>query len=82
MSRYDRIWIGRGRTPAERLPIVQSSYNGGPKTVIDAQRECGGGRNWIDFADCLPLEAKEYPIKIRDWFYKLTRGHENHGRMG
>lgn len=74
MGRMHRIWDRRGRTAANILPIAQSSYNAGPGRVIQAQRQCGGGRDWIDFADCLPREAREYPIKVRDWYYKIIRG--------
>lgn len=71
MQRMGRIWSGRDRTPAEILPIAQSSYNAGAGRIIAAQRQCGGGRNWIDFADCMPAEARNYPRFIRNYFYKF-----------
>lgn len=41
------------RTPDQRQPLAQASYNAGAGNVIKAQRVCGGARMWADIAPCL-----------------------------
>ena len=51
---------------------AQAAYNGGTSRVVNAQVEAGGGECVEEFAEHLPEETREYPVKIEDWHQRLT----------
>lgn len=52
MARLRHTWR-RDRTPIERNPLAQSSYNAGTGNILKAQTACGGARLWTEIAPCL-----------------------------
>ena len=72
MSRLLYVWRGRERTPAEKLPLAQSSYNCGTGCVLRAQQKAADARDWEDVAPFLPEEARSYVLHIRRHYQRMT----------
>lgn len=69
MHRMERIWSGRDRTPEERLPLAQASYNCGPGCVIRAQERCNDERLIQGVDPCLPEETSNYWKLIKRHYF-------------
>jgi soluble lytic murein transglycosylase-like protein len=53
MRQLRAMWSRRERTAIEQNDLAQASYNGGPGSVLAAQRKCGDARLWPEISPCL-----------------------------
>ena len=59
-----RFWHKGLRSEDERYgPLSLGCYNAGPGGMLSGQRRCGG-YDFADFAPCLPVETRNYPVRI------------------
>ena len=79
MNRQLRIWSGRSRTPRQKLPLAQASYNAGAGNIIKSQSKCGDALEWKDIKPCLhrvtgknSKETIDYVRLIEWWYYELV----------
>lgn len=74
---YDRYlfrqWWRRGRTTAEKIPLMQAGYNAGLGRVLSGQAACEDGRRFVDIAPCLPAETRDYVKRIHRNYYRYKR---------
>lgn len=81
MARLRGQWK-RGRTPDQRQPLAQASYNAGTGTIIRAQKLCDGAADWGGISPCLmkvsgPAHAREtttYVARIEQWRRMIDAG--------
>lgn len=71
MHRMERVWSGRDRTPEERLPLAQASYNYGVGNVLKAQARCNDERLIAGIDPCLPEETSHYWKLIRKHYWRF-----------
>jgi soluble lytic murein transglycosylase-like protein len=77
MARLQQIWKSP-RPQMERHFLAQASYNAGAGHIINAQRLCGGARDWRDISKCLPQitgrhsrETITYVDRIARWRQRM-----------
>jgi membrane-bound lytic murein transglycosylase MltF len=77
MARLRQGWSSP-RPELERQRLAQASYNAGFGNILEAQRRCGGARDWHAIAPCLPqvtgrhaAETITYVDRIARWWQML-----------
>jgi soluble lytic murein transglycosylase-like protein len=81
MSRLDRNWNRRGRTPDEVWYLSLASYNAGIGNILKAQGKCDNSVYWEDIWPCLhlvtgidnSLETTRYVIVIPQIYYRMKQ---------
>lgn len=81
MAQQRRAWSAPRPSEARHL-LAQASYNAGLGNIIQAQRQCGGARDWPDIAPCLgavtgarnAAETRTYVARIARWQTMLEAG--------
>jgi soluble lytic murein transglycosylase-like protein len=72
MGRLWRMWKDPRRSPEDRLRWAQASYNAGPGTVLEAQRNTGMAYQWDVIRPLLPTETQGYIDSIAATFAELS----------
>lgn len=81
MAKLRQMWRN-GRSPHDRQPLAQASYNAGAGNIINAQKACGGARLWAVIAPCLghvtgrdhARETTTYVARIADYTARMEAG--------
>lgn len=72
MARLQRSWSSP-RPQMERHRLAQASYNAGLGNIVDAQRACGGRRDWAEISPCLPEITGRHARETLDYVDRIAR---------
>lgn len=67
-----RVWSAP-RPQLERWRLGLASYNAGAGHIIEAQRLCGGARDWSEIEICLPAVTGHHSIETRGYVRRIER---------
>lgn len=75
MARLRNTWR-RDRSPTERNPLAQASYNAGTGNILKAQARCNDAKLWPAIEPCLEAvtgpqfshETRTYVQRIGQWW--------------
>ncbi|BAE50560.1 transglycosylase SLT domain-containing protein [Paramagnetospirillum magneticum] len=80
MAKLRQMWRN-GRSPHDRQPLAQASYNAGAGNILKAQETCGGARLWVVIAPCLghvtgqhSAETLTYVSRIAEYTARMEAG--------
>ncbi len=73
MAKLRHTWR-RNRTPIDRNPLAQASYNAGTGSILKAQARCGEARMWPEIAPCLvEVTGEKFSHETRTYVARIDR---------